>query len=159
MMINDKSCGMLFLGLGVFFTVTFLVGGGVLTATNGGYWTLVFLASYLVGLAVFGLSVYKSAIVGVCNSPGSKLISPRNIRRFLPAMFIPFLLVLWQVFFRSEAFSSELGIHLFMVGMGVGLSLFVPLGLGVMHRTGEPSDALETSASSVLNSKSILRSP
>ena len=71
MMITDKNRGMLFLGLGVFFAVIFLVGGGVLTATNGGYWTLVFLAAYLVGLAVFGLPVYKSATVAICNSHGA----------------------------------------------------------------------------------------
>jgi len=159
MMITDKHRGMLFLGLGLFFAVIFLVGGGVLTATNGGYWTLVFLAAYLVGLAVFGPPVYKSATAAICNSHGSKSISTRNIRRFLPTMLIPFSLVLSLAFFRSEAFASELGMHLFMVGMGVSLSLFVPLGLGMMHRTGEPSDARETSAQSVLKSGSTTRSP
>lgn len=150
---------MLFLGLGVFFAVIFLVGGGVLTATNSGYWTLVFLFAYLVGWAVFGLPVYKSATGAICNSHGPKSNSPRNMRMFLAAMLIPFSLVLSLVFFRSEAFASELGMHLFMAGMGVSLSLFVPLGLGMMHRTGEPSDAWETSAPFVLKSGSTTRSP
>ena len=137
-MITDRNRGMLFLGLGMFFAVIFLVGGGVLNATHGGYWTLVFLAAYLLGLAVFGIPVYKSATVATCNSHGSKSKSPRTVRRFLIAILIPFSLVLSLGFFRSEAFASELGMHLFMVGMGISLSLFVPLGLGMMHRTGEP---------------------
>ena len=137
-MITDRKRGILFLGLGMFFTVIFLVGGGVLTATDGGYWTLVFLGAYLLGLAVFGLPVYKSATLATCNSHGSKSKSPRTVRRFLPAILIPFSLVLSLAFFRSDAFASELGMHLFMILMGVSLSLFVPLGLGIMHRTGEP---------------------
>ncbi len=141
MMITDRNRGMLFLGLGMFFAVIFLVGGGVLTATNGGYWTLVFLTAYLLGLAVFGVPVYKSATVTTCNSHGSKSKSPRALRRFLPAILIPFSLLLSLAFFRSDAFESELGMHLFMIGMGVSLSLFVPLGLGLMHRTGEQSHA------------------
>lgn len=135
MMITDRNRGMLFLGLGMFFPVIFLIGGGVLTATHGGYWTLVFLAAYLLGLAVFGLPVYKSATVTTSNSHGSK--SPRTVLavlRFLPAILMPF----WSVLFRSEAFASELGSHLFIVGMGISLSFFVPLGLGMMHRTGNP---------------------
>jgi hypothetical protein len=140
---------MLFLGLGAFFVVIFLVGGGVLTATNGGYWTLVFFAAYLVGLAVFGLPVYKSADVAIGNTPGSKSKSSRIGRKFLLAILAPLSLVLWLAFFRSEAFATEFGMHLFMIGMGVGLSLFVPLGLGVMHRAGEPSDAPESPSRAV----------
>lgn len=137
MMITDRNRGMLFLGLGMFFPVIFLVGGGVLTATQGGYWTLVFLAAYLLGLAVFGLPIYKSATVATSISHGSKSKSPRTVLavlRFLPAILMPFSFV----FFRSEAFASELGMHLFIVGMGISLSFFVPLGLGLMHRTGKP---------------------
>lgn len=143
MKMTEKKRGVMFLGLGMFFTISFLVGGGVLNATNGGYWTFVFFAAYLLGLGVFGLPVYKSASVSLCNSQRSQSKSTRKILRFLPAILIPFWIVLSQVFFRSEVFASELGQHLFMVVMGVSLSLFVPLGFGMMHRTGEPSDAPE----------------
>ena len=136
-MITERTRGILFLGLGVFFSVVFLVGGGVLTASDGGYWTLVFLAAYLLGLAVFGRPVYKSASLATCNSAELKPQSPRDIRRFLPAILIPFSLVLSLAFFRSAVFASELGMHMFMIFMGVSLSLFVPLGLGLMHRSGE----------------------
>lgn len=159
MMITDRSRGILFLGLGMFFTVIFLVGGGVLTATNGKYGSLVFLAAYLLGLAIFGLPVYLCATVAKCNAPGSKSKSPSTIRNFLPAILVPFWMVLSLAFLRSEVFASELGMHLFMVGMGVSLSLLVPLGLGMMLRRGELTDARETSAELVLKSQSIPRSP
>lgn len=153
MMITDRKRGILFLGLGMFFAVVFLVGGGVLTATNGDYWTLLFLAAYLLGLAIFGLPVYRSASLATCNSPASKSKSPPAVRRFLPAILVP-LWLLSLAFLRSEAFASELGMHVFMVGMGVGLSLFVPLGLGMMHRSGEQPHALERANRPLSNGES-----
>ncbi len=143
-MITDRNRGMLFLGLGAVFIVVFLAGGGVLTATDGGYWTLVFLAAYLFGVAVFGPLIYKSAIGIACNSHGAKSKSAGVIRRFLPAILCPLSLILPLALFRSDAFATELGMHIFVIGMGVGLSLFVPLGLGTIHRTCERSVASES---------------
>ncbi len=47
---------------------------------------------------------------------------PRTVREFVPAFLIPFSLVLSLALFRSEAFASELGLHLFVIGMGVSLA-------------------------------------
>ena len=141
MRIPSRNRGVLCLGLGVFLAAMFLVGGGVLTATNGGYWTLVFLAAYLCGLVVLGHPVYKSTIGATDDASRQKSKLPSPVRRFLPAILFPLSLVLPILFFRSDAFATELGMHLFMIGMGVGLSLFVPLGLGMMHGHGGPVGA------------------
>ncbi len=143
MVIADHNRGILFLGLGVFFAFVFLVGGGVTTATNGGYWTLVFCSAYLLGLAVLGIPVYRSTSRDTCPVPGSTSKSPATIRNWLPAFGLPLSLVLSMAFFRSNALNTELGMHLFMFGMGISLSLFVPLGLGMMSRNCEPCDPPE----------------
>jgi hypothetical protein len=143
MMISDKSRGMLLLGFGAVFTVVFLAGGGVLTATNGGYWTLVFLAAYLCGLAVLGPLVYKSATKAACGSHETHSRSSGAMRRFLPALLFPLSLALSLAVVRSDTFATELGMHVFMIAMGIGLSLFVPLGLGTMHQSSEQTHAPE----------------
>ena len=141
MKITNKARGIIFLCLGLFFSCVFLVGGGVVTANNGGYWTLVFIAAYLLGLVCVGLPLYLSVRVSTSNLPVSGATSQNSIRKWLPGIGFVLSFALSLAFFRSDAIATAPGMHLFMIGMGVCLSLFVPLGLGMMHRIGEASES------------------
>jgi hypothetical protein len=133
MTLSTRHRGILFLSLGLFFAVTFLVGGGVVTSTNGGYWTLVFFLGFVLGLACVGPFVYRSARAS-CGT---------STKRVPKAAFLVGLVVIGLTFpislalIRSDVFSSNLVQHLFLVCMGLGLAQFVPLGLGFLHAHAE----------------------
>jgi hypothetical protein len=129
--------GLLLLALGLFFLATFLIGGGVVSSTNGGYWTGMFFLGFFGGLVSIGPFIYRSA--------KTTLRVPRPVQEskwswkfhFISTMAIVLIFPLSQAFFRSELFRSPLVMHLFILGMGISLSLFFALGLGLTHAHAE----------------------
>jgi hypothetical protein len=150
MILSTRHRGILLLSLGLFFTVTFLVGGGVVTSTNGGYWTTVFILGFVLGLACAGPFVYRSA-----KATGGKSTDRIPMAAYLVGpVVIGLTFPIWLALFRSDLFSSNLVQHTFMVCMGLGLAQFVPLGLGFLRAHAEQSHALEPAAGPVSNGKS-----
>ena len=133
-MITHENHGTLFLGFGAFFAAVLLVGGGVLTATNGGYWTLLFPAAYVAAPVTIGPAVRRSVARGSVNVPAAAA-EPAVRARVLPRLLILPSAGVWLVstsaFIKSDLFVTPVGMHLFIIAMGACLSLFIPLGLGM----------------------------
>jgi drug/metabolite transporter (DMT)-like permease len=129
--------GILFLALGLLFVVTFLAGGGVISSTNGGYWTGIFFLSFLGGLLGIGPFVYRSAN-NTLDIPRPTQDSKWPLKvHLINTMGIVLMIPLSQVFFRSELFRTPVVMHLFIIGMGMSLSMFFALGLGFTHAHAE----------------------
>ena len=134
MAITNKQLGMALFGFGLFFAVTFLIGGGVVTSTSGAYWTVVFFASSIVSLLLFGPILYRKVLAERSNQNQPSAPS-RNRGRFSFAILLifPLCFVASRWFIASPLFATSVGTHLFVSLMGVCLSLFVPLGFAMMR--------------------------
>ena len=133
-MVSRGQRVMLFLVFGVFFTVVFLVGGGVVSSSNGGYWTGIFGIGYAMGLVIAGPWVYRSA-------RAMHLVDDRralSARQYLIGSLIVGLMFACSLaFVRSDLLSSSPIQHAFMIGMGFCLAQFAPLGLGFLQTRNE----------------------
>lgn len=147
---SDKQRGLLFLGFGVFFSLAFLAGGGVVTSTNGVYWTVVFAGSFVMGLAIAGPWVYWSAKANRrATSTGHQ--QPKAAY-YVGMLIFGLVLPLFLMLFSSDLFLSSPGQHGFMIGMGFCLAQFVPLGLGFLRVNAEQSGEREPPKTPVLKS-------
>jgi hypothetical protein len=142
-----KQRGLLLLSLGFFFPVVFLLGGGVLTSTHGGYWSLIFAAGFVIGLACPGAFVYRSALARHAES--NKRV-PRVIC-YVGSVMLGLTMPLWLEIFRSGLFSTSAGQHAFFVVMGVCLAQLVPLGVGLIRADAEHECVAHSVAESVSN--------
>jgi hypothetical protein len=141
-MISIRHRGAFMLAICAFFTITFLVGGGVVASTNGGYWTMVFLVGFVLGLACAGPFVYRSA---KATSDQYNQHGPRKVS-YLGSVVMGLTFPLSLAFFRSSLFASNLVQHIFVFGMGLSLSLLVPLGLGFLYADEKQMPALDLTA-------------
>ena len=156
MMLDTRHRGILLVAFGFFFAVAFLVGGGVITSSNGGYWTTMFVLGFVLGLACAGPFIYRSAkSCGGKTTCGRSMNRESKTSRLIGVVVIGLTASLSQAFFRSDLFSSNLVQHIFMICMGLSLSLFVPLGLGFLYALDEQALAPEPTAGSVSNDKSL----
>jgi hypothetical protein len=136
--LNDlHQRGFLLLALGLFFVIVFLIGGGVVSSTNGGYWTGIFFVSFFGGLVSIGPFVYRSA-KNTFDIPRPTQESKWPLKmHLLNTMGMLLMIPLSQAFFRSELFRTPVVMHLFILGMGLSLSMFFALGLGFTHAHAE----------------------
>jgi hypothetical protein len=136
MHLNHRQSGLFFLALGLFFPILFLIGGGILTATNGLYWTTVFAIAYAASLIAIGPMIYRG-VLSKAHRPAPPETSSNQPRRHqfiaVGMMGLAFLGSKW--FIESPAFTTTLGVHSFLVVMAACLSCFLPLGLGMLRRS------------------------
>ena len=126
----NRHRGILMLGFGVLFTAVFLVGGGVITSTNGGYWTAIFGIGYVPGLVIAWPWVYRSARA----SQSTEDRPPFTAGQYLVGALIVGLMFAGSLLFiRSDLFTSDPAQHAFMFGMGFCLAQFGPLGFGLLR--------------------------
>ncbi len=118
--------------LGLLFLVGFPFFGGVVTASNGDYLTLVYLAAVFGGLAFPGIPVYLDARRQPTVNRQPQKLSP--VVGFFVFAWVMFSIPLWQMFFKSAFFLSSLGQHAFLILVGGSLVQLIPLGLGLIHR-------------------------
>ena len=128
-----RVIGYLQITLGLLSIVGFPFFGGVVTASNGDYWTLVYLAAVFGGLAFPGIPVY----LGMLQQPPPVIKPPQGLPPILRFFFFALVMAsipLWQMFFKSAFFLSGFGQHAFLILVGGCLVQSIPLGLGLIHR-------------------------
>jgi hypothetical protein len=131
---------MLFLGFGVLFTAVFLVGGGVITSTHGGYWTANFGIGYVLGLVIAGPWVCRPARASHAADERPALTGGQYL---IGALIVGLMFAGFLMFIRSELFTSDSVQHVFMIGMGFCLVQFGPLGFGLLRADGKQPETTD----------------
>ncbi|MGI6456068.1 MAG: hypothetical protein ACOX5R_10685 [bacterium] len=126
---NRRSSGKILIIIGCLFPFFFLLGGGFVTATHALYWCSLFIATYLGGMVFPGLLVYRSALHTQMPEPHSGAHqSPMLIFIIVGIKSVAF--ILWNMFIRSDFFTTSLGLHSFTILIALGLSQIPMIGLG-----------------------------
>jgi hypothetical protein len=136
---NARFRGLTLAACGVGFVLVLMVGGGLLTATHAGYWCGLLWTSFVLGLVFPGLWLGPLARRDQLAHPEATHANStywQRVRRYTAiGVFQAVVMVASGAFFRSDFFANSLGMHLFVVAMGVCCGTLVMIGLGIASAT------------------------